>query len=1179
VNTDMAILKIRRGNFSNLPALSDGEMAYIKDTNDLYIGHTGVGNVQLGNMRKAVYDTNNDGIVDLAEQALSLTPYNTSNTSNTDTNKWTKMADVVIDARYGETTIRFLMAYVGHSSGSFKKGTVDFRVNQAAALGSPPIYELSLNETDGIEAADIKAVLTENTITQSTVSLYIRIVDNYTEVTFIPLIRYAFDSELTIHETEPFTASLPAGTQVSCTYQDHIVQDSKYYIRNSADLTKKVQFDLSGITTATTRTFTLPNESGTLQLAGKCVLKTGDTMTGPLTLQGAGLTVPGADGIARIGSGSADGLILIGQGSVYDMVVTNKNGTSVLAVPTGTQNVYFLGRVGIGSVSPSFPLDIQTTIASARIRSTTGSNHAVLYINNNAGDFYIGRNDSVGTALIPTGGLSYSSVLNSQGTYPLQFAVNNAAVMTITSSGNVGIGTNAPTNTANYSTLEIMGKNPTTGGNLLLSSSDRSAQSIMAINNIRAVVGTVTNTPFVVVTNNTDRIAIEASGNVGIGTNLPAAILHVQKATAGSGTISGMFDNTDFTAGNRNFIRIRQAISGAASYSAYLGVDRDNYHVFLNNESTTGTHLTISPTGNVGIGCTPASSEYKLDIQNSSNGYVYARVRNLNATAGQSRYGVFAAEGDNGAVNCSMWAGKDVSNVGSGFIGTVTAHPLNVLVNATTRIFIDTAGNVGMGTSNPLASLEVKKTDGTATSIRITRPATASLQYRELYFDADEGTKSPRAFIRHYTNTADNTHRVDLDSSYGNLIGFANWCLVPQGGNVGIATTSPQAKLHILTPTASDIVRVRLENSASTGATSGAAYDIYTHNGTASVRVGALLGTSNSWSLGSYVTNQITLLGLGSGGLCLKTAVAPITFNTGTTGGDDSAERMRIDSNGNIGIGTTNPMTKLDVRGNIAIANNVLGGGKDYGNSGNANNATLTMYDPANGNTVLNNIGYGINLQTNGTARLFINNSGNVGIGTSSIKAWQSAYTALQLGGNAAIFSTKAVGASNSTYMTHNAYYDGSWKYISADKATQYAQYDGRHLFYSAATGAVDGTVTFSNTATIDGNGVSANGFSVGSRDISALSISTKTANYTITNNDDVIMVDASSGNITITLIAVASRTLGRPIHIKRIDSSANIVTIDGSGSETIDGDLSFTIDAQYDAYTLVPHSGSWYNL
>lgn len=79
----------------------------------------------------------------------------------------------------------------------------------------------------------------------------------------------------------------------------------------------------------------------------------------------------------------------------------------------------------------------------------------------------------------------------------------------------------------------------------------------------------------------------------------------------------------------------------------------------------------------------------------------------------------------------------------------------------------------------------------------------------------------------------------------------------------------------------------------------------------------------------------------------------------------------------------------------------------------------------------------------------------------------------------------------------------------------------------------------------------------------------TVSANYTASSTDYYIRVNAASGNITITLPSAASFHIrssvdGKPysseIHVKRIDTSSNTVTVQGAGSDTIDGAASVTL-------------------
>ena len=92
------------------------------------------------------------------------------------------------------------------------------------------------------------------------------------------------------------------------------------------------------------------------------------------------------------------------------------------------------------------------------------------------------------------------------------------------------------------------------------------------------------------------------------------------------------------------------------------------------------------------------------------------------------------------------------------------------------------------------------------------------------------------------------------------------------------------------------------------------------------------------------------------------------------------------------------------------------------------------------------------------------------------------------------------------------------------------------------------------------------------------MATATKTTSYTIGASDTVIFADATSANVTVTL-PVASGLAGYRFFVKRIDSSANTCTIARSGSDTIDGQTSFTIDQQYTAVMLVSNGSAWYIL
>jgi hypothetical protein len=84
--------------------------------------------------------------------------------------------------------------------------------------------------------------------------------------------------------------------------------------------------------------------------------------------------------------------------------------------------------------------------------------------------------------------------------------------------------------------------------------------------------------------------------------------------------------------------------------------------------------------------------------------------------------------------------------------------------------------------------------------------------------------------------------------------------------------------------------------------------------------------------------------------------------------------------------------------------------------------------------------------------------------------------------------------------------------------------------------------------------------------------------NYAMTSSDFAILVDAASKAITITLPS-ASNT-GQVVHIKKIDTSTNKVTVGTQGSNTIEGATSKSLATEYESLTLIAGgNGTWYIL
>ncbi|HEX6461744.1 MAG TPA: hypothetical protein VFZ58_00530 [Candidatus Saccharimonadales bacterium] len=92
------------------------------------------------------------------------------------------------------------------------------------------------------------------------------------------------------------------------------------------------------------------------------------------------------------------------------------------------------------------------------------------------------------------------------------------------------------------------------------------------------------------------------------------------------------------------------------------------------------------------------------------------------------------------------------------------------------------------------------------------------------------------------------------------------------------------------------------------------------------------------------------------------------------------------------------------------------------------------------------------------------------------------------------------------------------------------------------------------------------------------LATTTKTSSYTIAANDTVIFANASSGAVTITL-PVASGVAGYRFYVKRLDNSGNTCSVARSGSDTIDGQTSISLNVQYTSLTLASDGNAWYIL
>jgi len=140
--------------------------------------------------------------------------------------------------------------------------------------------------------------------------------------------------------------------------------------------------------------------------------------------------------------------------------------------------------------------------------------------------------------------------------------------------------------------------------------------------------------------------------------------------------------------------------------------------------------------------------------------------------------------------------------------------------------------------------------------------------------------------------------------------------MVDASGNVGIGTTGPTEKLHLRVDQ-NGSTALRIENQTS-GAAAMAGVDIYSNSASGYFRVYDS-GVVAPWSDSVFLRAQDTATKLS---LMSDAAAGYINFYTG--GAAVGNERMRIDSAGNVGIGTTSPLAKLHIAGECVIGETLL---------------------------------------------------------------------------------------------------------------------------------------------------------------------------------------------------------------------------------------------------------------
>ncbi|MBN3035921.1 MAG: hypothetical protein JW861_10075 [Bacteroidales bacterium] len=350
-------------------------------------------------------------------------------------------------------------------------------------------------------------------------------------------------------------------------------------------------------------------------------------------------------------------------------------------------------------------------------------------------------------------------------------------------------------------------------------------------------------------------------------------------------------------AGGSNYLSMGTSDLQSVPYALFSGSSADA--VWIKNN----TDIYYND-GNVGIGTsTPDASLHVND-----------RLRVGEDPSYPSVYGEIFHEGTGNGFRIN-------ANAGGG--GWADMH---FMTNGTTRMFLESAGKLGIGTESPSTRLVVKSsgyTDG-------------------MYVLADDD--DPLFRIRQNSNVSGGLYLYDSAAN-------SNICLCGDGssyinsGNVAIGNTSPLGRLSVeapsgalfsTSPTKTLVIKDGIYNS-------GNELEFQDYDGTVKLVIadGGYLGVGTASPESPLHVNGTTLIGTTSKGIRMR--------NTGTmvdveSLGTDLALNYQTGENtvmnvvsGNVGIGTASPTSKLDVRGNVIIRNAgtgaiavELGTGLDY---------------------------------------------------------------------------------------------------------------------------------------------------------------------------------------------------------------------------------------------------------
>jgi len=623
---------------------------------------------------------------------------------------------------------------------------------------------------------------------------------------------------------------------------------------------------------------------------------------------------------------------MISGSAVGDLAIRANSGNMLFATGSSSERMRIdsSGNVGIGTTSPNAKLHVGP---SALIGGYTPDRSTLAISDTTNGGQLIIRGQSPRIWLDGTAGGNGEIYLDNTN---LTFQSGNptslgSSTMYLKSDGNVGIGTTSPSRRLDVdgiqgwqlSNLETAYLNPTaTGADFALK--DQYNANIIRLDS------------------RPNAVSYFNGGNVGIGTTSPNDLLQIGDTLGANASMSIASGGT-----SSSTLYFRRS----TAYDAYIQVDANEDLIIGYNSANLGDSLkivsnttnvaTFDSSGNVGIGVVPKTGGSTWQhIQFGGTGNIISRKSDSTVDAMfANNYYINSSNADSHIITGA--ATRMFLNDGEIRFDTAPSAAADAAATFTNRMFIANDGNVGIGTTSPGAALHVQSS---STKVFLSNT------------DYNNGTSTGSGTIITTGATSGNTYSMIYGFKSGNTA-YAD--LVVPGGNVGIGTTAPTAKLDVVS-------NGLISRFKSTNSGTGGFAEVYYENDAGDRLITGSIGsgyTNSAWAGARYMYAT-------AGDLMIKTLGSGTNLRFYTAGSTN--ERMRIDGSGNVGIGTTAPGQKLSVAGNIALVSN---------NSFISFNTSASSGDPK---IQMGSDGDFSFLNTAGSTSLHIENGGNVGIGTTS---------------------------------------------------------------------------------------------------------------------------------------------------------------------------------------------------